>query len=132
MWQLITSFLAPTRNLSLRDSPPHPHTPLSTVQPLLLRLCDLRALLHNLLAFGQDQLNVARVRHVRIDLQIGHNQRLRSGKSHNAGLGVKTVEGFWTYTTVSTVGATALLGCLVDLDVLDDQIAGVEAFGVGV
>lgn len=33
---------------------------------------------------------------------------------------------------MSTVGATALLGCLVDLDVLDDQIAGVEAFGVGV
>lgn len=33
---------------------------------------------------------------------------------------------------MSTVGATALLGCLVDLDVLDDQVAGVEAFGVGV
>ena len=31
---------------------------------------------------------------------------------------------------MSTVGATALLGRLVHLDVLDDQVAGVEAFGV--
>lgn len=37
-----------------------------------------------------------------------------------------------TYTTVSTVCASSLLGSLVDLDVLDDQVAGVEAFGVGV
>jgi len=37
-----------------------------------------------------------------------------------------------TYTTVSTVRASSLLRRLVDLDVLDDQIAGVEAFGVGV
>ena len=37
-----------------------------------------------------------------------------------------------TYTTVSTVGTTALLGRLIDLDVLDDQVASVEAFGVGV
>ena len=35
-----------------------------------------------------------------------------------------------TYTTMGTVGATALLGCLVHLDVLDDQVARVEAFGV--
>jgi len=31
-----------------------------------------------------------------------------------------------------TVGAAALLGRLVDLDVLDDQVAGVQALGVGV
>lgn len=37
-----------------------------------------------------------------------------------------------TYTTVGTVSAPALLGGLVDLDVLDDQVAGVEALGVGV
>ena len=37
-----------------------------------------------------------------------------------------------TYTTVSTVGAPPLLGSLVDLDVLDDQVAGVETLGVGV
>jgi hypothetical protein len=37
-----------------------------------------------------------------------------------------------TYTTVGTVCAPALLGSLVDLDVLDDQVAGVESLGVGV
>ena len=35
-----------------------------------------------------------------------------------------------TYTTVSTVSTTTLLGCLIHLDVLDDQVAGVEALGV--
>lgn len=38
----------------------------------------------------------------------------------------------WTYATVGTVCATALLGGLVDLDVLDDQVAGVETLGIGV
>ena len=33
---------------------------------------------------------------------------------------------------MSTVGTTALLGCLVDLDMLDDQVASVQAFGVGI
>ena len=33
---------------------------------------------------------------------------------------------------MSTVRTTALLGRLVDLDVLDDQVAGVQALGVGV
>jgi len=33
---------------------------------------------------------------------------------------------------VGTVSAPALLGGLVDLNVLDDQVAGVETFGVGV
>ena len=33
---------------------------------------------------------------------------------------------------MSTVGTTALLRGLVHLDVLDDQVAGIEAFGVGV
>jgi hypothetical protein len=37
-----------------------------------------------------------------------------------------------TYTTVSTVSAPSLLGGLVDLDVLDDQVAGVKTLGVGV
>ena len=37
-----------------------------------------------------------------------------------------------TYTTVGTVGASAALGGLVDLDALDDQVAGVETLGVGV
>lgn len=33
---------------------------------------------------------------------------------------------------MSTVCTTALLGCLVYLNVLDDQVAGVETFCVGV
>ena len=33
---------------------------------------------------------------------------------------------------MGTVCASPLLGCLVDLDVLDDQVAGVETLGVGV
>lgn len=37
-----------------------------------------------------------------------------------------------TYTTVGTVGASPALGSLVDLDVLDDEVAGVETLGVGV
>lgn len=37
-----------------------------------------------------------------------------------------------TYTTVGTVGAAAALGSLVDLDVLDDQVAGVETLAIGV
>jgi hypothetical protein len=37
-----------------------------------------------------------------------------------------------TYATVGTVCAAALLGSLVDLDVLYDQIAGVEALSIGV
>ena len=37
-----------------------------------------------------------------------------------------------TYTTMRTVCTTTLLGRLVDLDVLDDQVAGVETLGVGV
>jgi hypothetical protein len=37
-----------------------------------------------------------------------------------------------TYTTVGTVRTPPLLGGLVDLDVLDDQAAGIETLGVGV
>lgn len=37
-----------------------------------------------------------------------------------------------TYTTVSSVSSSSLLGGLVDLDVLDDQVASVEALSIGV
>lgn len=37
-----------------------------------------------------------------------------------------------TYTTVGTVSSSALLGGLVDLDVLDNQVASVKTLGVGV
>jgi len=68
----------------------------------LLPLNSLAALLHDLLALRQDELNVARQAHVRVD------------------------------ATVSAVCAAALLGRLVHLDVLDEQVRGVEALGVGV
>lgn len=37
-----------------------------------------------------------------------------------------------TYTTVSTVCASSLLRGLVDLDVLDDEVAGVEPLSIGI
>jgi hypothetical protein len=37
-----------------------------------------------------------------------------------------------TYTTMGTVCASSLLWCLVDLDVLDDEVGCVEALGVGI
>ncbi|KAK5627298.1 hypothetical protein RRF57_003013 [Xylaria bambusicola] len=37
-----------------------------------------------------------------------------------------------TYTTVRTVCASSLLRGLVDLNVLDDEIASVEALGIGI
>lgn len=37
-----------------------------------------------------------------------------------------------TYATVRTVRSPSLLGRLVDLDVLDDKVASVEALGVSV
>lgn len=40
--------------------------------------------------------------------------------------------GSKTYTTVGTVRPSSLLGGLVDLDVLDDEVAGVEALGISV
>jgi hypothetical protein len=63
---------------------------------------NLLGLLDNLLALGEDELDVAGVRHVRVD------------------------------TTVGTVRPPSLLRGLVDLDVLDDESASVEALGVGV
>ena len=57
-----------------------------------LPLGDGGCLLNNLLTLGQDHLDVARVRHVGVD------------------------------ATVGAVGAAPLLGGLVDLDVLDDQV----------
>jgi hypothetical protein len=105
-------------NLCSSDGPPDALSTLPRVQPSLLTLDDLWSLLDNLLSFGQDQLDVARVRHVRVDLR-------RLVHAHLQCL-------WYTYTTVGTVCAAALLGSLVDLDVLDDQVAGVKTLGVGV
>jgi len=37
-----------------------------------------------------------------------------------------------TYTTVGTVCPAALLGSLVDLDVLDNQVASIETLGISI
>jgi hypothetical protein len=86
---------------------------------------DLVRLLHNLLALGQDQFDVAWVRHVRVDLQ---NCQLVGTKSED----LRTPCSRNTYTTVGSVSTSALLGGLVDLDVLDNQVAGVKTLGIGV
>jgi hypothetical protein len=60
---------------------------------------------------------VGGVRHVGVDLDM---------------LELRPREVVGTYATVGTVSAPSLLGRLVDLDVLDDQVAGVQTLGVGV
>lgn len=41
-------------------------------------------------------------------------------------------KGGETYTTMSAISAPSLLGGLVHLDVLDDQVARIETLGIGV
>jgi hypothetical protein len=61
----------PKRNhLCSSDGTTLTSTPLSWAQVGNLTTNDCLRLLNNLLAFGQDQLNVARVRHVRVDLHF--------------------------------------------------------------
>ena len=82
---------------------PQTSTPLSCVQSALL-LVQQRLLtpLHDLLAFCQDHLDVTRVAHV------------------------------WIDSAVSSVCSTSLFGCLIDLDMFNDQVAGIEAFDISV
>lgn len=75
---------------------------LAVVKADSLTAGSLGGLLNDLLALSEDHLNVAGVGHVRVD------------------------------ATVGTVCAAALLGGLVDLDVLDNQVGGVKTLGVGV
>jgi hypothetical protein len=75
---------------------------LSGVQSGTLLQTQLLSLADCLFRLRQDQFDVARVRHVRVD------------------------------TAVGTVGAATLLGGLVDLDVLDNEFRGIETLGVGV
>lgn len=63
---------------------------------------DVGSLLDNFFTLGEDKLDVARVGHV------------------------------WVDTTVGTVSTSATLGGLIDLDVLDNKVAGIETLGVGV
>ena len=52
----------------LGNGPPQPRPFLPRVQPLFFALDDMLPLLDVLLAFGQDNFNVARIRHVWINL----------------------------------------------------------------
>ena len=62
----------------------------------------MRPLLHRLFSLRQNHLDVTRITHIRID------------------------------ASVRPVRPTSLLRRLVDLDMLDDEIAGIETLGVGV
>ena len=55
-------------SLSSRDSPPDPRAALPRVDAHFLSRHRLRALLDHLLAFREDQLDVAGIRHVWVDL----------------------------------------------------------------
>lgn len=80
-----------------------------------------------LLSLGEDKLDVAGVGHVGVDLP--HVSLCVPPLSLPAG----DVLGFEdTYATVGAVCAAALLGGLVDLDVLDNEVASVKTLGVGV
>ncbi len=104
-WHLMShQFIEPCGQSPLRRSnrSPSRSTSLSGVQFGSLGHSQLLRLGDRLVRFRQDQFDVAWVGHVGID------------------------------ATVGTVGATALLRGLVDLDVLDNEFGGVETLGVGV
>lgn len=81
----------------------------------------LRSLLDGLVGLRHDNLDVAGVGHVRVDL----------GSSLASGGRMLVVAGC-AYATVSAVSATTLLRGLVDLNVRDDEAGGIETLKVGV
>ena len=93
----------------------------SRAQMSILTTNNRLRLLYNLLALGKDQLDVARVRHVWVDLD-------RSISICPAGV----LSSGDAYTTMGTVCSSTLLGSLVDLDVLDDQVAGIQTLGISI
>ena len=108
---------------TLSDSTALPLATLAARQMSLLTRHNLGSLLHDLLALGEDHLDVAGVGH------YTNESALSLTKSRTSKCGSHTV---WVDTTVSTVRASPLLGSLVDLDVLDDQVAGIQTLGVGI
>jgi len=94
-WKFALAIVSSLENsciaLCSSDSFPSLGTSLSDIQSRSLRNTQFLGLGDWLISFRQDHFNVAWVGHV------------------------------WVDTTVGTVGATALLGGLVDLDVLDDE-----------
>ena len=101
--------------LSSRDGSPDPRPALAAIQTssLYLALHDMRALLHDLLRFSQDELDVARVGHIGVNLLIIINP-LNSNEEVGKG------ERGKTHPSVRAVCPSALLGRLVHLDMLDD------------
>lgn len=94
--------IAANRALRRSNGSPSLSSTLSSIQFRALGDTQFLGLGDCLLGFRQDQLNVAWVGHV------------------------------WVDTTVSTVCSAALLRRLVDLDVLDDQVGGVETLSIGI
>lgn len=119
-------------NLCGSDSLAETSTTLSRVETDLLTANNLVRLLDNLVTLGQDKLDVAGVRHVRVDLL--HQVRLHVLVIPVPKKKVSWLVGFQgkTYTTVGTVCSAALLGGLVDLNVLDNQGTSVKTLGIGV
>ncbi|KAF4512684.1 hypothetical protein G6O67_000033 [Ophiocordyceps sinensis] len=112
------------------DGLAHTGAALPRVKSQLLAADDLVRLLHHLVALGQNQLDMAGVRHVGVDLA-----EAKLAESRSASIPPRPSARDWresTYPTVGTISSAALLGGLVDLDVLDNQGAGVEALGIRV
>lgn len=78
-------------------------------------------LLDRLLTLGNDNLDVAGVGHVRVDL----NQKVSLWPMCSRVVGS-------TYASVSAVSPSSLLGSLVDLDVGDNEVGGVKALDIGI
>jgi len=91
-----------SRPLSCGDGLADSETTLPGVQVSGFTADNCLGFLDNFFAFGENEFDVAGVRHV------------------------------WVDTTVGTVSSAALLRCLVDLDVLNDQVTGIESLGIGI
>lgn len=111
-----------TANLCGSDGLSSQASLLAGVESEGLLLLGLLSLLDDLILLGDDDLDVGWVGHVWVDLE--NRSALRP-------LAIVSVRDS-TYTTVSTVCASSLLWCLVDLDVGDNEGGGVETLNVGV
>ena len=111
------NFMIPTTPLRSRNCSPHTCSSLPRVQPGLFPMNNLGSLLYDLRTLCQNQLNVARVRHVWVDL--------------NSCQYFSSIEGLLsTYTTMCTICPASLFRSLVDLNVLNDQIARIQSLGI--
>lgn len=79
-------------------------------------------LLNSLIGLSEDELDVARLAHVRVDLFDW------SASTFPTSVHLRLP----TYTTVGTVGSAPVSRSLVNLDTADDKVGGVEALGIGV